>query len=209
MIEKFCLFLTKKIREKMPEVDDEQAEVINYGLQLVFGEIPKTFIMIAIAVALGIWQLAALSFLFIIPYRTFSGGFHLKTHIGCIIGTTLFYCGNVYISKYVVFEPIFIKYIAIAVVWVFSMVMIKLYAPADTENVPILRKKDRRNKQIGSYITMTITLIAAIFVQDRVISNMLIFGILIQTLAITKFMYKITKNKYGYEEYIKEQTATT
>ena len=209
MIEKFCLFLTKKIREKMPEVDDERAEVINYGLQLVFGEIPKTFIMIAIAVALGIWQLAALSFLFIIPYRTFSGGFHLKTHIGCIIGTTLFYCGNVYISKYVVFEPIFIKYIAIAVVWVFSMVMIKLYAPADTENVPILRKKDRRNKQIGSYITMTITLIAAIFVQDRVISNMLIFGILIQTLAITKFMYKITKNKYGYEEYIKEQTATT
>ena len=37
-----------------------------------------------------------------------------------------------------------IKYILIFLVWVFGMFMVKLYAPADTENVPILRKKDRR-----------------------------------------------------------------
>ena len=43
LIEKLCNKLTQKIRKKMPEIDDERAEVINYGLQLVFGEIPKTF----------------------------------------------------------------------------------------------------------------------------------------------------------------------
>ena len=43
MIDKFCLFLTSKIRKEMPEVDDEKAEVINYGLQLIIGEIPKIF----------------------------------------------------------------------------------------------------------------------------------------------------------------------
>ena len=54
MIEKICNFLTTKIRKEMPEIDDERAEVINYGLQLTIGEIPKFFIMIAIAFLLGV-----------------------------------------------------------------------------------------------------------------------------------------------------------
>ena len=46
LVEKFCKMLTQKIRNKMPEIDDERAEVINYGLQLVLGEIPKTIIIL-------------------------------------------------------------------------------------------------------------------------------------------------------------------
>ena len=34
MIDKFCDYLTNKIRKEMPDVDDERAEVIKYGLQL-------------------------------------------------------------------------------------------------------------------------------------------------------------------------------
>lgn len=205
MIEKFCNFLTNKIRKSMPEVTDDRAEVINYGLQLVIGEVPKTFIMLLIAYLLGILKLTILAFLIIMPYRTFAGGFHLKTHIGCIVGTTLFYCGNVMISKYITLEPLFVKQIIVLAIWFFSMLMINLYAPADTENVPIINKRDRKFKKIMSYITMTITLIVSLFIPDKVISNMLIFGVLIETLAITRFVYKITKNKYGYEEYYKNE----
>ena len=79
--------------------------------------------------------------------------------------------------------------------------MVKLYAPADTENVPILRKKDRRKKQILSYIALSVGLIVAAFVQSNELANILIFGNLVQTLFITKFVYKITNNKYGYEVY--------
>ena len=75
MIEKFCNYLTNKIRKAMPDVTDERAEVINYGLQLVIGEVPKIFIMLLIAYALGILELSILSFLIIMPYRTFAGGF--------------------------------------------------------------------------------------------------------------------------------------
>ena len=110
MIEKLCNKLTKKIQNKMPEIDDERAEIINYGLQLVIGEIPKTFIMLAIAYLCGVIELSILGLILIMPYRTFSGGVHLKTHIGCIIGTSLFYVGTALLSKYIVFEPIYIKY---------------------------------------------------------------------------------------------------
>lgn len=205
MIEKFCNYLTNKIRKSMPEITDERAEVINYGLQLVVGEVPKIFIMLLIAYLLGILKLSIISFLIIMPYRTFAGGFHLKTHIGCIVGTTLFYCGNVILSQHIILEQFLMKAILVLAVWIFSMCMIKLYAPADTESVPIISKKTRKFKKIMSYITMTITLVLGLFLPNTTISNILIFGVLIETLAITRFLYMLTKNKYGYEEYLKNE----
>ncbi len=85
MIDKFCEYLTNKIRKEMPDVDDERAEVINYGLQILIGEIPKTFIIALIAWLLGMFKWTAICYILMLPYRMYSGGFHLKTHIGCIV----------------------------------------------------------------------------------------------------------------------------
>ncbi len=200
MIDKICTFLTNRIRKEMPEIDDERADVINYGLQNIVGEIPKIFLLFIIAYVLGMLKEVLFMFIVLIPYRGASGGFHLKTHLGCIIGTTIFYCGTVLLSQHIILENI-TKYILIGIIWIFGMIMIKLYAPADTENVPILSKKDRKKKQQIAYIAYTIGLIAAMFIQNNVISNILIFGNLEQTLTITKFAYRLTKNKYGYEVY--------
>lgn len=200
MIDKICTFLTNRIRKEMPEIDDERAEVINYGLQNLVGEIPKIFLLFIIAFILGMLKEVLFMFIILIPYRGASGGFHLKTHLGCILGTTVFYCGTVFLSQHIVLEDI-TKYILIGFIWVFGMIMIKLYAPADTENVPILSKKDRKKKQIVAYITYSIALIVAVFVENNVLSNILIFGNFLQTLTITKLAYRLTNNKYGYEVY--------
>ena len=56
MIDKICMFLTNRIRKEMPDIDDEKAEIINYGLQNIIGEIPKTFLVLMIAYFLGIWK---------------------------------------------------------------------------------------------------------------------------------------------------------
>lgn len=203
MIETICNKLTNRIRKEMPDVDDERAEIINYGLQLVIGEIPKIFLIFIIAYILGILKLTLLSFLFILPYKAVSGGTHLHSHIGCIIATSIFYIGNAVIGKYLIWSGGLVKYITVALIWVFSMVMIKKYAPADTVDVPILRKKERKIKRILSYIIMTLELVFGLIVKNNSISNLLIIGTLLQTVTITSFMYKITKNKYGYLEYIK------
>ena len=101
MIDKICTFLTNKIRQEMPEIDDEKAEVINYGLQNIIGEFPKIIIMLIVAYILGIFPLALLTFIVLLPYRGASGGIHLKTHLGCIFFTTLFYflIVNLYIGN--------------------------------------------------------------------------------------------------------------
>ena len=201
MIEKICNFLTNKIRKSMPDIDNEKAEVINFGLQLIVGEIPKLFLLILVAFLLGIGPLTLLAFVLILPFKSASGGFHLKTHLGCFVGTLLFYCGNVLISKNLIIEPSYLKYIVILLVWGFGIAMCKKYAPADTENVPILSEKERKKKRKMSYITLTISLIVAAIVPNSTISNIIIIGMFIQSITITKIAYQLTKNKYGYEAY--------
>ncbi len=147
MIDKICKNLTNKIRKKMPEINDERAEIIQYGLQLMIGEIPKLILLIIIAIILKIGWLVIFAYLTMLPYKIVAGGFHLKTHIGCTIGTFIVYFGNVMISKNLVLQPIYFKYVVVGLVWIISIIMISLYAPADTVNFPILRKEERKLKK--------------------------------------------------------------
>ena len=200
MIDKICTYLTNKIRKEMPDIDDERAEVIMYGLQNIIGELPKGVFILFIAYVLGILKLTLMAVLIIAPYRCLSGGVHMKTHMGCIIYTLILYSGSALLGKYIILTGI-TKYIIAAIVWIFCMVMIKLYAPADTENVPILRKDERKQKQIFSYIILTVEFVIAILTNNTTIAGIIIFGDLIQTLTITRLAYKITNNKYGHEVY--------
>ena len=207
MIEKFCDYLTNKIRKKMPEVDDERAEVIKYGLQIIIGEVPKIFIMAGIAFALGILKWTLVCFMLMLPYRMYSGGFHLKTHIGCIIGTSVMYTGNAFLSQQ--FELQQISKIILAVsLMIFSWIMIYLYAPADTESVPVVSKRERKKRRNLSFVVVTIMMVSSVLIKSNIISNILLIGTALQTVSITRLAYKLTNNKYGYEEYWKGKNAT-
>jgi len=203
MIDKFCEFLTNKIRKEDPNIDEERAEVIKYGIQLIVGEIPKILLLFLIGFALGIGKLTFFSFLILLPYKSVSGGFHLKTHIGCLVMTPLIYCGTVFISKYLIITNVVVRYLVILATWIFGIIMVTLYAPADTENIPIISKKERKKKKIISYITLTILILLSIIIPDTVISNMCLYGSLIQSFCISRVAYIITNNKYGYETYQK------
>ena len=207
MVEKFCLFLVDKMRKENPEIDDERAEIICYGLQLLLGEVPKMFITLIVAYFLGILKLTLIMVLVLMPYRAFSGGFHLHTHIGCIISTTLYYCCIPKISIYFYFNSQ-TKIFFVLCALIFGIIIIKKYAPADTENVPILREKERKQKKILSYISYILGLTVTLFIKDNVVSNIIIFGYIMQTLMITPIAYKLTKNKYGYEVY-NDKTSET
>lgn len=203
MINKTCEILLKKIRKEMPDINDERAEVIFYGLQLIIGEVPKILLLFAVAMILKIGWLVIFAYATMLPYKTVAGGFHLKTNIGCLIGTFIVYYGNVLLSKFIIFSTD-IKYLLSIIILILSIIMIYLYAPADTINLPILRKKERKIKKILSYIFAIATLGAALIVKDSTLSNILIFNVLIETISISRLAYKIAKNEYGYETYAKQ-----
>ena len=203
MIEKFCNYLLSKMKKKMPEITDEQGEAILYGLQLLVGEAPKMILLFGISFIFGFGLEMLFAYFALIPYKTASGGFHLHTHLGCIISSAVIYYGNIFLSKFLMLDSIE-KYVLVALSLGFGILMISMYAPADTENVPIISKKERKQKKILSYITLILTLVASLIIQNQVYSNILIIGSIIQTLSITRIAYKLTNNKYGHEIYEKQ-----
>ena len=50
-------------------------------------------------------------------------------------------------------------------------------------------------------------MIASIFINNNVVSNIILIGVLLQTISITRIAYKLTNNKYGYEEYWKNKNT--
>lgn len=203
MVEKICEFILNRMKKEMPDITKEKEEVIKYGLQLIIGEIPKTLLLFAVSFLLGFGWYMLFAYITIMPYKMVSGGIHLHTHLGCITVSAISYYGTILLSKFLNLDSLE-KYILIALSFVFGILMISLYAPADTENLPIISKKERKTKKILSYIILTITLGIAIFLKDSTLSNILIIGTVMQSLFISRLAYKITNNKYGHEVYKEE-----
>lgn len=204
MIDKFCDWLTEKVKSKVENIDEEKELVINFGIRLIFGELPKIVILFIIGFLLNIGWYTLLLFALIAPYRSFTGGFHLKTHTGCMITTTIMYILPIVLAKYIQINQNIVLYILATLIGIFSIIIIAKYAPADTENMPILSKKERKSKRIKAYISLVILLGIIIFNSNYIISYMLIYGIFLQNLTVLPISYKLTKNKYGYEVYTEE-----
>ena len=48
MIDKFCDLITEKIKSKVTDIDEERELIINFGVRLIFGELPKILILFII-----------------------------------------------------------------------------------------------------------------------------------------------------------------
>lgn len=204
MIDKFCNWLIKKIKGKMPEIDEEKEAIISFGVRVLFGEVPKILILFLMGFLLQIGGYSLLMYFLIAPYRTFTGGFHLRTHWGCMISSTILYIVPILIAKYIAIPQEHVLYIVTGIIGILSSIFIFKYAPADTENIPILSKRERKVKRIKSYISLVVLLAIIIFAPDKIISYMLLYGIFLQDLTLTPIAYKLTKNKYSYEVYTEE-----
>lgn len=204
MIDKFCDWITKKIKDNVENIDEEKEMVINFGIRLIFGEMPKIILLFIIGFLLGIGWYTVIFFFLLAMYRSFTGGFHLKTHIGCMITTSILYLLPIFLAKYITISQSYILHIMIALVGTFSIFIITKYAPADTENIPILSKKERKSKKIKAYIALVMLTVIILASPDKQISYMLIYGIFLQNLTVLPISYKLTNNKYGYEVYTEE-----
>ena len=204
MIDKFCDLITEKIKSKVTDIDEERELIINFGVRLIFGELPKILILFIIGFLLNMgWQTLLLFFL-IAPYRSFTGGIHLKTHLGCMITTSILYLLPIILSKYILISDKIILYILAGLITIFSIILIAKYAPADTENIPILSKKEIKSKKIKAYISLVVLLSIIIFNPYKQFSYMIIYAMFLQNLTVLPISYKLTNNKHGYEVYAEE-----
>lgn len=203
LLSKLCDNITNTIKDRVKDIDDNKAEIINYGLYLWLSDIIKLTLILSAAYFLGVIKL---TIVFIICYsllRVFAGGSHAKTFWGCLITNSVIIFGSVYLSLIPLpINPV----VLVMLVMPFCSLTLYLYAPADHENKPIVSKKQRKRLKISAYIVLFIEYLISISIPENTVSNTIILSTFFVCLGMLPFTYKIMGSRHG--SYLSKDTAT-
>ena len=113
--------ISNKILQKIASNStDEEKEVLLFGITRIVEDIPKTIGIIAIGLILGILKEMIVVTIIIAAYKSFVGGVHAKTNLGCFIYSALFYLITIYSAKYLVLAD-YSKYGIYALIYIFAI----------------------------------------------------------------------------------------
>lgn len=197
MVDSICDWLLKKIMENDPSIEGDKSEIIYYGLQNLVGELPKGFFILLVAWICGVFKLVLLGTIVFLVYRAFAGGVHLKTHLSCFCVSTLLIVGGTVFAKEVLYDNYIIIYTILASI---NFILAMLYAPADTENRPIMKESQRKRQKIESLLTVGVVYIISTFIiKEQIIGNLFMYMLTVESLMITPAAYKLFDNKSGEE----------
>lgn len=196
--EKLSNLCIKFISKNLKKSEDELKEV-NYGIQVFLINTIKLAILFLLASILGILKytfIAVISFAFI---RIFASGVHAKSNLRCTITNIILFIGNVYLSMNIVLEKP-VK----TVIFIISLSLITIYAPSDTEERPLVSKRLRKKLKVCSIACSIVLTLSAGFItlqyKSQIISNLIIFSLLEESVLITPMAYYIFDKKYSNYE---------
>jgi len=200
MVDALSNKLTLKIKMNVEGIDDEKAEIINYGLICFLSFITKTTIILLVSYFLGIFDLTFIAIVSFGFYRAFAGGAHANSHIGCFISSFSIFLGSVYAGKFI-FSLNSNTEMLYLIIFILNCIIIYYYAPADVEQKPILSKNLREKLRMQSAFSMSLIIVLALtIIKNPTISNILVITTLIESLTMLPFFYKLIGCKYGYRE---------
>ena len=185
------------IKKNQPEKNEEELEIIEYGLEAIYLTFTKIIIILLLSIVLDIFKETLLMILFYNVIRLFAFGLHAKNSITCLIMSIILFIGGTYLSIYVNI-PIILKII----LSITCIVLIIIYAPADTEKRPLINEKKRKRFKILSIITSLIITFLIVYFNDNYLSNFMLIGMIESTIMILPITYKLYGLPYNnYKNY--------
>lgn len=186
------------ISSNRPDIDEIKLDEIRYGLEAIYMTVTKTIIIFSLAILLNIFKEMFLLLLFFNILRTTGFGLHATKSWICLLSSSLTFILLPFLSK-IITIPLFIK----SVLGVIAIILIFIYAPADTVKRPIINKNRRAIYKSLTTISCIILTLASIIIQDNTISNLIIFGVYTEVILILPITYKIFGLSYNnYLNYI-------
>jgi accessory gene regulator B len=169
----------------------EDLEKIYYGIQVIMLTTSKSILLFTTAYLLGIFKYTFIAYIALTFIRCFASGIHLSSTLQCITLTFTLYFVNVYLSL-----NLSTNIIIQSTIFIISFILILLYAPADTEERPLVSKKLRRDLKIKSTVVLIILFIIILFIKNNVYANIITYSALEGSLLITPIVYKLFGRKY-------------
>jgi len=197
MKKKLLNYCMNSVKNKYPEYDNDQLEIIEYGLESLYLTFTKLIVIIILSIILKIFLECLVLLLFYNVIRFSAFGLHAKKSHHCLLISLSFFIGGVYLCKYL-YLPLIIK----TVISFICILLIAKYAPADTEKRPLINKNKRKKYKVMSILSSTIFAILIVIFSENIISNYLLIGMFESTLMILPISYKLLDLPYdNYKRY--------
>lgn len=199
--------ISKKILSVLSTNNDseERKEILLFGITRIVEDIPKTIGIILIGIVLNILKEMVVVTIVLMFYKTFVGGVHAKTNLGCFIYSAAFYLVIIYSAKYLVFVENY-KILTYILIYIFAMYCILVYAPADVPEIPKVNVGLRKTLKIKSIVMLNlIYIVSLLFIKNISYQTIIIYSVFYISIMTTRTMYKIFKAEYGYETYVPDE----
>lgn len=162
MISKISVFLSEGIGSRLNSSGNEK-EVYAYSIEVLLSLLINLLILSSVAYIFNKGLQLLIFIIFFSGLRVYAGGYHSRTHVECfVVSLSAFVitvmCGA-YLTRY--------GKIVLAFGVTFSIFMVFLLAPADTENKPLSKNERKKYRTISRIIVLTLSLAAVVLYFTR------------------------------------------
>ncbi len=185
---------------KYKEYSNEEIENMRYSLEGLYLTFTKLIIIFSLSIILGIFKDVIILLILFNIIRFTGFGFHAKTSLQCLITSTIFFVFLPYLVLSLEPNRIFMLIISLC-----SLVFLAVFAPADTIKRPLPNKKKRLYRKIGTIAIAIIYITMSFIIKNNTISYLLIISLIIESIMVSPFIYKIFGQPY--RNYLKYKKA--
>ena len=176
---------------KYKEYSNEEIENMRYSLEGLYLTFTKLIVIFSLAIILGIFKEVIILLVLFNIIRFTGFGFHAKTSIECLITSTLLFIGVPYLVLYL--KP---NKITLLIIGIISLIILSIYAPADTVKRPLPNKRKRLYRKIGTIVIAGVFIITSFLIKNTSISYLLIIALMIEAIMVSPLIYKIFGQPY-------------
>lgn len=199
-MKKFAVNKIMNYIKKNTNYNDIKLKEIEYGIVSIYITISKIIVILILSLILGIFKETLTFMLFFNILRTTGFGLHATKSWMCWISSIIAFIGTPLICKCISLNT----YVKI-IICIIGIILMYKNAPADTKKKPIVNKKRRFILKLISTILAIIFSISAIIINNKFLSNCLIFALILENILISPITYKIFKLPYNnYISFLKE-----
>ena len=180
MVNKLSIYVTNILVDK-GKIIKEDYELYHYGLFILISEILLFMYCLLVGAVFKNILPSILFYMFFSLVHRFSGGFHAKTELHCLIITLSFFLISIILIKL----STQLNCITLIAFYVCSIILIIL-SPADTPQKPLSNKEKILFKKMTSLIIVVgFIVIVALFVKNIYLyANAIVIAVFLQTLSI-------------------------
>lgn len=180
--------------------DEEELEIVQYGIEVFFINLFKLSFLLIIAWLLGVINPLMILLISFACIRLFAAGVHAPSTWLCTLLNLVFFLGGTYICINISINPL-LRFS----LFLISILLLSKYAPADTEDRPLVSSRLRRRLKFQSIGTSLILLFIMLSLNNEIYQNLITCGVCFGALMTTPVIYYIFRKGYRNYEKFNEQ----